>query len=362
MRSGQVGKSFMKKTDPFLSKIEDSLFENLRDSLRAKSINGEKDAEITEADLEKAFDPAMLDCLADEFLKVFLDRAPGMLRDHRVADRGFERRNFKRWRQAFDIIETVLTIAEELGEACDIEGRDLAVASNSYQFEALSQIFPRAILVGREIVHLLKGGFPDAALSRWRSLHELTVTAMFISANDEMISLRYLAHFDFQARVAAKQHNKYAKRANLTPYSDAELQEFDERCKIAIATVGEEMDGPWDWARPVLPGNPTFFRIEEAVEMDHWRPRYKWASQHVHSGHRPNGSLLGACEAKEPLMLVGRSNGGFIDPLHMTAISIWQITSMVLLYDPTIDRVVYSKILMTLADRVAQEAIKSEQG
>jgi len=348
--------------DPFLSKIQDALFENLRASLSAKISSEETVAEIAEADVEGAVDPAILDHLSDEFLKAFLDRAPHMLCEHRVADRGFERRNFKRWRQAFDLLETMLSIAEELGEACDMEGRELAVANNDYRFEALSQIFPKAILVGRELVHLLKGGFPDAALSRWRSLHELTVTAIFLSANNDMISLRYLAHFDFQARAAARQHNKYAKRANLRPFSDTELQEFNERCKIAAESVGEEMDGPWDWAKPVLPGNPTFFRIEEAVGMDHWRPRYKWASQHVHSGHRPNWTLLGACEAREPLVLVGRSNGGLVDPLHMTAISIWQISSIILLHTPKIDRVIYSRILMTLSDRVAQEAIKCERG
>ncbi|EEF26002.1 conserved hypothetical protein, partial [Ricinus communis] len=312
--------------DPLLVKLEKSFLEQLLITARTQLEKGEKGFDQVEAEIMESVTTAMHDLLPDQILHSLLSKAPSMLREHRAADRGFERRNFKRWRSAFDAIETMVQIAQEVGEACDVEGRELAMAESDYRFEALSQLFPRAILVAREIIHLLKGGFPDGALSRWRSLHELTVTAMFIRENDKAIALRYLATFDFQARRAAKQYNLYAERANLKPFSAEELADMDGRCEMASSMIGGEIKGDWGWAAPAFSReNATFVDLEKAVKMDHWRPRYKWASQHVHSGHRPGDSLLGASEAKQPIMLVGRSNSGFIDPLHMTAISLSQI-------------------------------------
>lgn len=335
--------------------------EMLQSTARSELEKGQKSLDAIEAEIFGCIEPAMLQHLSEQVLKSLMSHAPNMLREHRVADRGFERRNFKRWREPFDALETMVAIAEEIGEACDIEGRDLAKAEGDYQFEALSKLFPRAILVVREIVHLLKGGFPDAALSRWRSLHELTVTAIFIAQCEKIVALRYLANFDFQARRAAKQYNFYAERAKLKPFSVQELEDMDRRCAIAFEAVGEELKGEWDWAKPGLSQvKPNFAEVEKVVKMDHWRPRYKWASQHIHSGHRPSENVLGASEAKQPVMLVGRSNSGFVDPLHMTAISLMQITSTFLLKDPNIDRVVYAKILATLSDSVGQLAVEAE--
>lgn len=346
---------------PLLSMLEESFFETLHAVLRDEIEKGQKDPAEIEAAIAGSVDSAMLDSLAKQSLEALLANAPAMLQERRKEDLGFEERNFKRWRTAFDALETMMEIATEVGEACDKEGRAVAQAENDYRFEALSQLFPRALLVTREIIHLLKGGFPDAALSRWRSLHELTVTAMFIGQNDDTVALRYLAGFDFQAKRAAKQYNQHAQRANLTPFSAEELADIDARCALAAEAVGGEIEGDWGWAAPAFKkAKPTFADLEEKVGLDHWRPRYKWASQHVHSGHRPSDRLLGACEAREPLMLVGRSNSGFVDPLHMTAISLMQITTTVLFKSPNLDRVVYSKVLLTLSDSVGRLALECE--
>lgn len=351
----------MKSKNALLSSLEDSFMEILKSKARSELEKGKKSLDTIEGEILDSIGPTMLQHLPEQVLKSLMSHAPNMLREHRAADRGFERRNFKRWREPFDALETIVVIAEEVGEACDIEGRDLAKAKADYQFEALSQLFPRAILVAREIIHLLKGGFPDAALSRWRSLHELTVTAMFIAQCDRVTALRYLANFDFQARRAAKQYNVHAERAKLKPFSVKELEDIDRRCAISFEAVGEELKGEWDWAKPGLGQvKPNFAEVEKVVKMDHWRPRYKWASQHIHSGHRPSENALGVSEAKQPVMLVGRSNSGFVDPLHMTAISLMQITSTVLLKKPNIDRVVYAKILANLSDNVGQLAVEAE--
>ena len=67
-------------------------------------------------------------------------------------------------------------------------------------------------------------------------------------------------------------------------------------------------------------------------------------------------------EAKEPMFQIGPSNSGFIDPLHMTAISLSQMTAAFLLHgDPNLDRLVYVKIIQTLASDIGDSAARVEK-
>lgn len=289
-------------------------------------------------------------------------RAPKMLREHRALDEGFRRRNLIRWRKALDTLEMMWVIAEESGAAFNDAHRATAAATKDYQFEALTHLHARALLVAREVLCLLYGGFPDGALSRWRTLHEVTAIALFIRAHDGELSHRYLASFHFNALRAAKQLNEFATRANLKPYSTKEMAEFGRRCEALECRFGKEMRNEYGWAATVLNNpKPTFSDIEKAVKLDHWRPRYKWASQHTHGGHRPTGTLLGTTESSNPVFLVGQSNSGFTDPIHMSAISLTQLTHALLSLNPNMDQCVVMKILADLSEAIGPLALSLER-
>lgn len=300
-----------------------------------------------------------VDAAASSLLDNLKIRAPQMLQEHRKLQTIFEDRNFARWMAAFDLFEMMIVMAGELGEECDSEGREKAQQDKNYKFEALSHLMPRALLVAREILCLLKCGLPDGALSRWRSLHEIAVTAIFLANQDTRTSFRYLASFHFHAYNAAIQYNHYAERAKLRPFTDLELAEMKNTCNHLSIELGGSPKGDYGWAAEALGitnKKVTFFDIEEFVKMDHWRLRYKWASQHTHSTHRPAGSLLGMSEAKETGMLIGSSNSGFVDPFSMSAISLLQVTVTILGLSPNFDRLVHIKILSLLADEISETA------
>lgn len=349
------GSSLPKRRVPLLQALEHHLTAALDAELKSKSERRLTDEEIADVTQKTAL------TLSGQLLADFLQRAPEMLAERRAFGEGFQKRNLERWGEALDLLETMAVMAGELGEACGEEGRAEAIKTNDYVFEALSQLVPRAILVTNEVICLLSGGFPDGALSRWRTLHEITVTAIFISQQDPSVAHRYLASFFIQAKRAAAQFNQHAARANLKPFSDEEIAAMDLAAANAEAEVGHPGKGDYGWAAVALNRErPTFEGLEKAVDMDHWRPRYRWASQHTHSGFRPADRLLGMAEAKEPLYLIGRSNSGFVDPLQMTAISLWQIVRVVLLKAPNLDRLVYVDVLRKLAERVGQVAIDLE--
>ncbi|HST37380.1 MAG TPA: DUF5677 domain-containing protein [Allosphingosinicella sp.] len=295
-------------------------------------------------------------------LKDLKRRTKSMLKAERAKIAGFEKRNFDRWKPAFDIFEAILEIVHEVGAQHDADFRPQAIRNQDWRFEAVSHIHARGLLVAREIYGLLRCGFPDGALARWRTLHELTTTAIFISQCEPEIAFRYLASFRFAALRAARQLSEFAERADMEPFSAEEIRLMEEECVALTRHIGERLKSDYDWATPSLGnGKATFDRIEKSVGLDHWRPRYRWASQHNHGGHRPGMNLLGACESEEPLFLVGPSNSGFVDPLHMSSVSLMQLFSTFLLNEPNLDRIIIVDVVNSLVDELGPLAIEVER-
>jgi hypothetical protein len=300
--------------------------------------------------------------VAEFMLKELKKKAPSMLRQRKESNAGFERRNYRRWKKPLDGLELLWEISEEVGAKFNQTERPAAVAAKDYQFEALVSLHARSLLIAREILCLLYGGYPDGALSRWRSLHELAVTSVFLRTQDQEVSHRYLASFPFASLRAAKQLEEHAERANMAPFSAQEITAITKQCEAFEKRFGKEMHNEYGWAFTAL-GNPkpNFAQLEKAVSLDHWRPRYRWASQHTHGGFRPALSMLGTAESVEPVHLVGQSNSGFTDPIHMTAISLNNATSSLLTIRPTVDNIIFLQIIDDLSNDIGNVALSVEK-
>lgn len=324
----------------------------------------EKHPELTPDDLDKVTEETVQSSLSDLF-KTFPDAlersSKKTVQKGRLDQLGFEKRCYRRWRGAFELYDIIVGVATEVGEKHAQEHFEENQAEPDYIFAALSFLHPRMLLVANEIGALLRTGFPDGALARWRTLHEISVVAMFISQSDQDTAKRYLASFPFNAHRAALQFNEYADRANLTPFSSEDIAEMRALCAGIEADLGRAIGKDYDWAREALEGKHiTLFDLEKATGLDHWRPRYRWASQHTHAGHRPLDRLLGMAEAKRPVNLVGASNSGFVDPFSMAGISIGICCAAFFGRKPTMDSVVAMKSVEVLADRLGQVALRLE--
>ena len=352
-----------------LSELQDKFHEALIEAIQEKI---ERDGSYDEQVILEAIGPTIEKIrprIAKVLLRTLKRDAPRMLKERRGDRAGFEGRNLKRWKGAFNLYEMLLVILAEVGGEHDKQLRPDAIKSDDFRFEALSHIFPKALLIGEEILCLLQGGFADGALSRWRTLYELTVVAQFIKSSDQTTALRYLANFDFQASKAAKECNAFAGGAGFEPYTLEELRGLEARATALEHQIGSRLRTDYDWAHPALlshfpslkPQSVTFRQIEEAVGMDFWRPYYRWANVHVHAGHRPHDSLLGVCESVETVALIGPSNSGFVDPLQFAAISLVHIAIAFLFLKPNIDRLIISDVLIAISDEIAPLAMKLER-
>jgi hypothetical protein len=189
---------------------------------------------------------------------------------------------------------------------------------------------------------------------------------MFIKKHGAKIAERYLLSAHFRSLEAAEQLNKYAERANLKPFTDGEVDKFKATCANVAGRLGQEMYAEFGWARPALSQRgdkwkPRLEDLEASLGLDHWRPRYKWASQHAHAGHRHAHASLGLVESHSDLILVGPSNSGMVDPLQQVAGHLWSLTATLLLSRETAETVILSNVLQYLADDVVHLALDDEK-
>lgn len=303
----------------------------------------------------------LLETSPSELLALLKKEAPKMLEVERKARVDFGHNNYARWREPLDLLEMLWKMSQELGENHAHGGpRD----GDTVVFDTLAHLQPKALLVASEIMCLLRGGFADGALTRWRSLHEIVVVAMFIAKHGYKAAFPYRLSVWFSNSRRAANYNKYAGRSGLRPIGAEELAEIQAMRNTAEQELGRVLKNDWDWAADTL-GNkqPSFTDIENDVGMDHWRPRFKWACQHVHAGFVLPNKLLGMTEAKKFVFQVGSSNSGLVDPIHMTAISLMQMTITSLFFpDSDFDRVVYGKVMQALVGEIGDAAMTVKSG
>lgn len=281
-----------------------------------------------------------------------------LIRDY--AD-GFVDRNIERWKSGFDALEIFIITCSEIGEDFNSTNRDRAARENNVKFDTVVRLHARACHISSEILWLLKGGFADGAHARWRALHEVVVTALFLSAHENELSIRYRQHEVIESYKGMTQYNHYEPRLNIVKFSEEELME----CKLAyeelLSKYGQEFKTSYGWAANVLNNKkPNFFNIEEAVDLDHFRPYYKWASQNIHANAHGINSKLGLAEAKEDVLLVGASNSGMTDPAQLTALSLSQISVGLLNIYSNIDTLITQHVIEKLKEDIGDLFFKSE--
>ncbi len=327
----------------------------------ARSATSEEELTALEAAIPNQVED-LLGELPNQVLSSIKEKALEGLEERRKQHADFVERNISRWRTGFDQLELMLEIAIEAGESFNQRLRPLAAEQRDVLFDVVVRLHAKGCLTGKEILSLLKNGYADGAHARWRALHELSVTAMFLEKHGAVAVSRYLDFEFVEAYHGATQLNRYKDRINARVFSEEEISQFKTHYDSVISMYGPEFGKPYGWAKEFLKkGRPTFFALEEDVGLDHWRPYYKWASQGVHANVKTIQSSLGLSEATEELLQVGPSNSGMADPAHSTAISLHQLTCTTLFLSPNLDDVVAAKILAVLCEEIGEAFVGHEK-
>jgi hypothetical protein len=344
---------FMKETSP-IQKIFDQAVENYLKTL--------DDRDVDVAELRRRLHEGSFPKVFKIVLDSFAENASEILSDYKEAEASFIQGNYKKWSVGFDLVEIYLNISHQIGESINTEFRPSAAKNGNFIFEATIALHARALLVSREIFWLLRGGFADGALGRWRTLHEISVVVVLLSENDPVISQRYLLHRQIQNYKSMKTYVEYQEGANLTPLQDDALSKAKGAYDKILDEHGEEMRYDWGWAASALScKNPTFRQIEKHVGLDDWRPRYRWSSQDTHAGYRPIEAMLGTLESQQPFLLTGPSDSGLIDPAQMMAASLYTVSEVLVRLAPNIDRIIYVNVLELILESIGDAFFEAEE-
>lgn len=306
---------------------------------------------VSDSDIERiVFDT--VETSATSLYKILRRDAASVLEERRIQRLSFEKRNEQRWHPPFNFLEALLTSCQELGHNFNRANRVEAVEQQDYLFECLTHLHAKACLVSAEVLCLMRGGFADGAVARWRTLYEISVIAKLLSSNGQELALRYLANSKVRA------------------WENAEEQDFDETERVslaaqaesALARFGNALKKRNGWACELTgQGSPTFEKMADVAGEVEGKSLYHNASEHVHANHRALDDLLGLCETEDDILLAGPSNAGMVAPLTLTAMSLMEVTIFLLMCKPNLDRMVFSEVLRKAATRMHKLAIRVEK-
>lgn len=247
------------------------------------------------------------------------------LMERRGISAGFRSNLRSRWGQALDLYELLLNHCWEVGQGTNDHYRPVAIRQSDHRFEALARLHGKATLTGSEILSLLETGHASGAMGRWRTLHEVDVISAFLSQQSDEIAYRFLRYEEVQTLKARRAYDQFHERLG----HEATTTGTDGDPEILQASLVEEFGNDFlqrnGWAIPVFGRTPKDSEIEEAVQLDHYRPYYYLASDAVHA--TPKG-LMGTMQilGDRQVIAAGPSNAGLADPGHGAALSLTRAT------------------------------------
>ncbi len=291
-------------------------------------------------------------------LKRELDRRmPRLLRGVYGDLRGFHKRLLSTWKAPLRRFDALIHMCREVGDEINREYRSDKKANPSTLLEVATRLQARAVLVASEVSCLLKGGFADGAMGRWRSLHETAVTLAFVAENGEGTAQRFLDYQDVLRFKAARKYNAHCDTLGFKRVSDDDIKIYEGKRDAVLNKYGKNFGADNGWASNIFERDRVHFSdIEERVELDYLRPQYGFASQNVHSGVDIIGYKLGLSMSQKDILLAGPSNEGLIEPIQCSSYSLIVATSELIGIAPSEDRNVMEQVLWLWHESVKREA------
>ena len=268
--------------------------------------------------------------------------APAMVRHRRRGQQAMEKQIDEHWGRAFDASEAVMKVAFEVGEF-HYKKHVPPDGERSYAFEVLARLQARGLRIAEEVLVLLKAGYGQAAMARWRSLHEVAVVADFILEHGDECAERYFDHEAVETYRAMAEFQQHAGTLGEQKYSDEAMAVARAGRDAVVAKHGARFGGQYGWAQEYVAAkdsawarqNVTFKAIEESVEADRFRPRYRVASHAVHANPMGVTRMPDSLPSERGLVLLtGPSAAGLADPGYGALVSLTSVTEAVLAWRP----------------------------
>lgn len=218
------------------------------------------------------------------------------------------RQNIKeKYTEAWDCFDAVIFSMQQNGLLMLRRMDEVGEDDHSDARTALALIHSSATVTLYEIRTLLSEGLWAGAAGRWRTLHELAVTAVLVARGESAIARRYLDHgFVTHTERLSRFYDRHARG----PLSPDELRRRQAKSAILIENFtlpdqhGTFRDS-YGWAAPLMPFDrrgkrkrTNFTELEKLAELDEYRELVfsAHALAHVDSGGVMAASIFGPGE------------------------------------------------------------------
>ena len=328
------------------------------------------------ADLERTFDrgldairdvlPGAIEKTAPSALAKLDGRWPSEWKRQQRSARTFEQRLFQHWAAPLGSLAQLVTVSREIALQVNNELPDEARAKLQSKSGALIRLHMRACRVADEILSLLRSGHIDAAMARWRTLHEIAVVSIFLTDRPDVVAARYVAHQGVENYRAKEAHRRLHQKGRIvTAFDESTARSIDaEFDRVRSLYSDEAFLNDYGWAAPFLGDGSNqrikFSQIEEAARIDHLRPYYRLASHGVHANSRGAFFSLGLPEG-ESAMLFGPSWIGLSVPGQNAAISLAQVTVATSMLHMNLEMLLSIEVAQLLSERVCKEFASAEE-
>ncbi|MBE6173206.1 MAG: hypothetical protein E7153_10250 [Enterococcus faecium] len=339
--------------------MEDSLFKQIEKAIEEKEKTGVKlEQEKIDEMVEKMYSPEMINQFSDPLYESLINQAPTMYEEHRLEQQEFEARLQMKWLDAFYGLKSVITISEEIGtglidEFLENSKKDDGTSFVPLEYDIAFKLHGKSVVVSKEILTLLQSGYSDAAISRWRTLHEISVILSLITdtlENNTDLAKELAIRFYNRSIVEEFKIEKIDNKRNSDEFISLKAQVEEIKNNYGEKFIYED----YEWARPVLPqikGRIYFSNLEKKTGNTKLTSYYKMANNQIHSTSFGLYKSFGDMYDSGIGVIFGPSNYGLSIPGQLTIISIIRSTSSLLTVDSTLDKMMIISVLQKFFER-----------
>ena len=163
----------------------------------------------------------------------------------------FKKRLNKTWKTAINQLEIFISFNLEYGVIVSDSYRK--ENPNDVKFETLLRLHARSCQIACEILELIKEGFADGAMARWRSLHEISVLANFLEKGTEELCQRYLDYYFIENHYEILEYQKNCERLGYESLSEEKIEESRKLVEVQKEKYGNDFSRPYGWIGNTLP-------------------------------------------------------------------------------------------------------------
>ncbi len=300
--------------------------------------------------------------LIDSFVEVFSKTFPDFIEKKRIPEmnRGllkFETELRNDYLQAFNYLDTFHFLYNHFGVEYF---KSIETEIEQEKTFILKRLFFKAIQIGSEIFYLLKGGFPNGAVARWRSLHEITMTFIFLKrGSNDLIKMYndYDVVEKYRRTKSVVEHHKTLGWPSPTEQKEILRLKVEE----VKAKYGADFADSYGWTKLILPkGKRSISGIEEYVGFSHMRSQYSYAGDDIHAGVGGINTNHGTSLEENVPNWGGKNIFNFIDPVQFTTGTLYTLMYYLVSDFDTLGNNIYIKMLRDYRAKVVEEFIKCE--